>query len=239
MSDEIQHSQMKTARGRHSLWNAARRGARHILSWHLPVLGPTKLFFTGLYSLHVLVRELSGWLMRFCWYEPLFRSQCAFVGSGFSMEQMPYLTGRGRISIGARVRLSGKSGFGFGKCLGEAPEIVIGDGTFVGHDCSLIAADSIRIGKNCLIARGVSIRDFDGHPLDAEKRRAGLPTPIEGVQPVMIGDDVWIGAGAIILKGVTIGDRAVVGAGAVVANDVAADSVVVGNPARAVKKLAA
>lgn len=239
MSNHITPSDMKMGTLRGPAWRVVKRIAKHLLGWHLPVLGPAKLLFSGLYSLHVLVREMSAWLMRFCWYEPLFRSQCASVGSGFSMEQLPYLTGRGRICIGNRVRLSGKSGLGFGKCLREAPEIVIGDGTFVGHDCSLIAADSIRIGKNCLIARGVSIRDFDGHPLDAEKRRDGLPTPIEGVQPVVIGDDVWIGAGAIILKGVTIGDRAVVGAGAVVASDIAADSIVVGNPARAVKKLAA
>jgi maltose O-acetyltransferase len=57
------------------------------------------------------------------------------------------------------------------------------------------------------------------------------------VLPVIIGDDVWIGHGAVILKGVTIGDRAVIGAGAVVTRGVPADTVVAGNPARVVKRL--
>ena len=66
------------------------------------------------------------------------------------------------------------------------------------------------------------------HHKDAEKRAAGL----EIARPVTIGEDVWIGGGAIILGGVTIGDRAIVGAGAVVTRDVPADLTVVGNPAR-------
>jgi len=90
-----------------------------------------------------------------------------------------------------------------------------------------------------LLATGVRVFDFDGHPLDAERRRRYEPTPAEGIRPVIIGDDVWIGTGAIILKGVTIGDRAIVGAGAVVAKDVPADVVVAGNPARLVKHLTA
>ena len=55
--------------------------------------------------------------------------------------------------------------------------------------------------------------------------------------PISIGDDVWIGGGAIVLPGVTIGDRAVVGAGSVVTRDIAADAIVAGNPARAVRDL--
>jgi acetyltransferase-like isoleucine patch superfamily enzyme len=58
------------------------------------------------------------------------------------------------------------------------------------------------------------------------------------MRPVVLGDDVWVGAGAVILKGVTVGDGAVVAARAVVTRDVPADTVVAGNPARVVKRLA-
>ena len=68
-------------------------------------------------------------------------------------------------------------------------------------------------------------------------RRAGDPTPADGIAPVVIGDEVWVGFHAIILKGVTVGDRAIVAAGAVVTKDVPADAVVAGNPARVVKVL--
>src|SRR6266849_3315706 len=92
---------------------------------------------------------------------------------------------------------------------------------------------------NALLAAGVSVRDFDGHPLDAARRRAKEPTPPEDVKPVRIGDNVWIGNGALIMKGVTIGDRAVVAARSVVTRDVPTDVVVAGVPARVVKHLEA
>lgn len=80
--------------------------------------------------------------------------------------------------------------------------------------------------------------DPAGHPTDAARRRAHEPTPPDAIAPVSIGDDVWIGTGAIILKGVSVGDRAIVAARAVVTKDVPADAVVAGNPARVVSTLA-
>lgn len=228
---------IKIRQGHGPFWGGLKRVARGVLAFHLPVIAVTKPVFALLYKSHVFVREGFAWGARFFWYEPLFRSQCVSVGEGFWMEQLPYIVGRGKITIGRGVRLSGKSSFGFGDRLGRGPRISIGDGTFVGHDCSFGVADSISIGKHCLLAGGVSIRDYDGHSLDATERREHRPMPQEGIKPVVIGDDVWIGAGAMILKGVTIGDRAVVGAGAVVTRDVPADSVVAGNPARIVKSL--
>lgn len=221
-------------RGHGPLWGGLKSIARFLLACHLPVVAPTKPFFASLYNIHVLGREGVAWGARFFWYEPLFRSRCVAVGSGFRMEQLPYITGRGRITIGHCVRLSGKSSIGFSNKAGLNPSISIGDGSFVGHDCAFGIASSIIIGQHCLLAGGVRVRDFDGHAMDAAHRREGRPTPPEGIKPVVIGDDVWIGADVVILKGVTIGDRAVVGAGAVVTRDVPPDTVVAGNPARAV-----
>ncbi|MBI1764837.1 MAG: hypothetical protein HYR56_25785 [Acidobacteria bacterium] len=153
------------------------------------------------------------------------------------MEQLPYINGRGRIVIGQNVQLSGKSGFTFGNRHRVDPLLEIGDDTFIGHGSCFTVARSVRIGTGCLLAGNVRIADYDGHPVDAVRRRAKEPTPPEGIRPVTIGDDVWIGYGAIILKGVTIGERAIIGAGAVVTRDVPADVVVAGNPARVVKHL--
>lgn len=194
-----------------------------------------------LYGVHVTSRETLSWTRRALWDEPLFRGQCEAIGPRFRLERLPYLTGRGRIVIGSDVRLSGKSEIGFNnhfeEHFGDVPEVVIGDHTFVGHGCRFAAARSIRVGRHCLLAGGVAIFDLDGHPLDAAARRAGGPPPATSVRPVLIGDDVWIGRGAIILRGVRIGDRSVVGAGAVVTRCVPADVVVAGNPARIVKRL--
>ncbi len=190
-----------------------------------------------LYVVHVLCREGIAWFVRFVWYEPLFRSQCVRVGQRFQMEQLPYIVGRGAISIGDDVQLSGKPNLVFNTNFVDQPELIIGNGTFIGHDVSLRAAKAILVGAHCLIAGGVIIADYDGHPLDAVQRRAGAKNDERDIRPVVIGDDVWIGAGAVILKGVTIGSRSVVGAKAVVTKDVLPDTVVAGNPAVVVKSL--
>ena len=102
------------------------------------------------------------------------------------------------------------------------------------------ATQKVRLAEDAWNGRdptGVLIYDQDGHPLDAARRRAGEPSPPESVAPVTLGNDVWVGSGAVILKGVTVGDRAVVAARSVVTKDVPADSVVAGNPARVVLAL--
>jgi acetyltransferase-like isoleucine patch superfamily enzyme len=189
--------------------------------------------FGGLYLLHVATREGVQWLARFLWYEPLFRSQCADIGPRFRMEKLPYVVGQGTIKLGADVRLSGKSSIAFtnGYPWGR-PALHVGDGTFIGHGCAFAVAKSIHIGARCLLAAGVRVRDHDGHPLDARGRVAGEMAPADRVAAVVIGDDVWIGTNASLLKGVTIGARAVIGADSVVTRDVSPDTIVAGNPAR-------
>ena len=88
-----------------------------------------------------------------------------------------------------------------------------------------------------MIASGVRISDNDGHPIDPGARERHEPITPDETAPVVIGENVWIGARAIILKGVTIGDNAIVGAASVVTKPVPANSVVAGNPAKFVKSL--
>src|SRR5258706_2499038 len=229
---------VRIRRGEGKFFGTLKSLAGKILHFHIPVVGPTKAFFGLLYQLHVLMRDLSIWGARFFWFEPLFRSQCDAIGERFQMEQLPYLTGSGRISIGSNVRLSGMPSIGFTNRNGsDLPEIRIGDSTFVGHGCRFSVARAVRIGSHCLLASGVQIQDHDGHPIDATRRRRNEPPPAHEVKAVTIGDDVWIGSGAMILKGVSIGDRAIVGARAVVTKDVPADAIVAGNPARIVRDL--
>jgi acetyltransferase-like isoleucine patch superfamily enzyme len=154
------------------------------------------------------------------------------------MESLPYIVGSGRIYIGCNVRLSGKPFITFGHVSGVSrPELLIGDDTFIGHGCTFGIAGSVTIGRHCLLAGGVRIQDYDGHPLDAALRRVGQPVGLEDVKPVEIADDVWVGTGALILKGVKIGQGAIIGARAVVTNDVLPNTVVAGNPAKLIKEL--
>ncbi len=213
---------------------AAKRLANCALQAHIPVGSHSRRLFSALYYLHITARASALWTARFLWFEPLFRSQCQVVGSRFRMEQLPYLLGRGQIVIGDDVRLSGKPNISFSSRHCSQPSLSIGDGTFLGHNCALTIASRIEIGRHCLVAGGVRIADFDGHPIDAAQRRRGDFVSADRVLPVSIGDDVWIGNGATILKGVELGDRSIIGARAVVTHSVPADCMAVGNPAKIV-----
>jgi acetyltransferase-like isoleucine patch superfamily enzyme len=224
-------------RGNGPVWGTLKRVAQAVLRLHVPVGPVTRPLFRALYALHVGVREGLLWLLRFVWFEPLFRSQCSAVGRGLVMESLPYIVGCGKITLGDNVRMSGKPSFAFLNRWEDAPQLIIGDHSVVGHGCIIAVGSSVRIGKDCLLAGGVSISDHDGHPIDAVLRRTSPPPPV-AIKAVELGDDVWIGAGARILKGVSIGDRSIVGAGAVVTKSVPADVIVAGNPARVIKSLA-
>ena len=108
-------------------------------------------------------------------------------------------------------------------------------GNHVGISGSVICArEKVEIGDNVLIGSGCLITDSDIHSLDYLKRRYDDYTDVCS-RPVVISDDVFIGARSIILKGVHIGSRAIIGAGSVVTRDVPADAIVAGNPAVVVK----
>ena len=110
----------------------------------------------------------------------------------------------------------------------------------IGDDCGftgtlLVAADRIEIGDRVQVGGNASIVDTDFHPLVPETRREHFNAG--AAAPIVLGDDVFVGMEALILKGVTVGEGAVVGAGAVVTQDVPPRTVVAGNPATVVREL--
>lgn len=109
-------------------------------------------------------------------------------------------------------------------------ELIIGSG-YMNAGAQLRCKERIVIGENCAIARNVLIMDFDAHLITYMDGTTNKVTA-----PITIGNSVWIGVGATILKGVTIGDNAIIGAGAVVTKDVAANTIVAGNPARVIRE---
>jgi maltose O-acetyltransferase len=108
----------------------------------------------------------------------------------------------------------------------------VGDRFYANTGCTFLDSAPVTIGDRVLFGPAVQLLGAT-HPLEAELRAQGL----EYAEPISIGDDVWLGGGAIVLPGVTIGDRAVVGAGSVVTRAVPADVVVAGNPARVIRSL--
>ena len=130
--------------------------------------------------------------------------------------------------------------------IGENGKCTVGDFTLL-NGALVMAEERIDIGSYCLVSWNVGIADSDFHPLEPAQRLIDAqalapyfkdrpPRPQLKTAPVKIGNNVWIGMGAVILKGVTIGDNSVVAAGAIVTRSVPANTIVAGNPAAAVKK---
>ena len=110
--------------------------------------------------------------------------------------------------------------------------IALGDNFYCNFDCVVLDVAPVTIGRNVLFGPGVHVYAAT-HPLDARERRSGL----ELGTPIVIGDDVWVGGGAIVCPGVHIGARTVVGAGSVVTVDLPAGVLAAGNPCRVVRAL--
>ena len=111
-------------------------------------------------------------------------------------------------------------------------KLEIGDNVYIGLFSVITAFDNITIGDNSMIASHVHILDFD-HGMARHQLMRKQP---ERTEAISIGNDVWIGAGAVILKGVNIGNGVVVGAGSVVDKDIPAYSIVAGVPAKIINQ---
>ncbi|MEV0899521.1 sugar O-acetyltransferase [Actinoplanes sp. NPDC049802] len=110
--------------------------------------------------------------------------------------------------------------------------IRIGARTFANYGLIALDVAPITIGEDVQIGTNVQLLT-PTHPVDPQPRRDKW----EAAEPIVIGDNVWLGSGAIVLPGVTIGDNTVVGAGSVVTKDLPADVVAAGNPARVIRTI--
>ncbi len=137
------------------------------------------------------------------------------------------LTIEGKISIGRGLYLRSKSHNRIEISVSRDAQLAFGEDVFINQGARIVATTSVTIGARVLIGDEAIIIDNDFHGVfGCEPKKA----------PICIGNDVWIASRAIILRGVTIGDNSVVAANAVVANDVPANCIVAGNPARIVKE---
>lgn len=110
--------------------------------------------------------------------------------------------------------------------------ISVGDYFYANFNWTVLDTCPVKIGHHAMI--GPNVQFYTAlHPLDAQERISGL----EYGAPITVGDNVWIGGGAVILAGVTLGDNVVVGAGAVVTKSFGNNVVIAGNPARVIRQL--
>jgi maltose O-acetyltransferase len=114
----------------------------------------------------------------------------------------------------------------------EGGTLLVGERSLVNFGCSLVASELVSIGADCLIGTHALLLDNGYHRVEPERRLERPPSA-----PIVIEDNVWIGARAIVMAGVTVGTGSCVGAGSVVTTDVPPRTLVAGNPARIIREL--
>jgi len=147
----------------------------------------------------------------------------AFVGPGVILQ----------VGKQAQLTLGRWSWIGHGTKIRCHEGIVdIGAKTVMGQECTISSFQHVKIGRECVIADRVMFIDFDHGVVEVDR-----PIRVQGIykRDVNVGNNVWIGYGACILRGVTVGDNAIIGTNAVVTKDVPANAVVGGVPARLIR----
>jgi acetyltransferase-like isoleucine patch superfamily enzyme len=152
-----------------------------------------------------------------------------------ALDGLAFIGPRCTLEVGKRARfeLGRWSWLGHGcKIRCHEGVVSIGAKTVLGQECTISAYQHVSIGRECVIADRVMLIDFDHGIVEVER-----PVRLQGIykRDVRVGNNVWIGYGACILRGVTVGDNAVIGTSAVVTRDVPANAVVAGVPARVIR----
>ena len=146
-----------------------------------------------------------------------------FLGRGLELKIEP----RGQIRFGRFVWIGDET-----KIRCHEGLVEIGAKTVMGQECTISAYQHVRIGEQCVIADRAMFIDFDHGVVEVER-----PIRLQGIykRDVEVGNNVWIGYGACVLRGVSVGDNSVIGTNAVVTKDVPANAIVGGAPARIIR----
>jgi len=170
----------------------------------------------------------NGWaLLRARWY----LRQANSIGPKVRVWGRPVVRNWGIMHFGERIRLVSTIAT-LELVASPGGRLEIGSNTFINYGCSIAANQSVSIGADCSIGTYAIIMDNNFHRLEPDRR---FETPAS--QPVILEDNVWLGARVIVLPGVRIGTGSVVAAGSVVTRDIPPFTLAAGTPARVIREL--
>lgn len=209
-----------------------------------------KILYLPTFVSNRFYKKINGWY---------FRAKGVEYGNNFNVTGKVVISGFGKIKIGDRFCMTSGGDINpiCGDCKAifftETKDSCINIGNRVGMSSTRMwIHDKLIVGNNVHIGANVLLIDTDTHQIDYKLRRDPDDAVFSGLSeteiwemkrahtksaPIVIEDDVWIGAHCIVLKGVTIGARSVIGAGSVVTKNIPADCVAAGNPCKVIKKL--
>lgn len=167
-------------------------------------------------------------IARWAWLKLRWRGRLRTDGVCFVAPDATFEIGRGAV-----VHLGRWSWIGHGcKIRAHEGEVRIGAKTVLGQECTISAFQHVSIGRECIVADRVMFIDFDHGVVEVDR-----PIREQGIykRDVRVGNNVWVGYGACILRGARVGDNCVIGTDSIVTKDVPDDAVVAGVPARVVR----
>jgi acetyltransferase-like isoleucine patch superfamily enzyme len=177
---------------------------------------------------HMLSRHYALLLARYVWLKLRFGKRLQTDGICFICPRVTLEIGRH-----ATLRIGRWAWIGHGtKIRAHEGEVSIGAKSVIGQDCTVSAFQHVSIGRECIVADRVMLIDFDHGVTEVER-----PIRVQGIykRDVRVGNNVWIGYGACILRGVEVGHNSVIGTSSVVTTDVPENAVVGGAPARLIR----
>lgn len=187
-----------------------------------------------------MIKELTFFPSK-VWNAVIIKIHSIVVGRNVKFRGKIYYFGNGKLDIGANTVInSGRISNPVGGCqttfyIINNAQVKIGENCGISNS-TICAAKGIVIGNRSIIGGNCCLYDTDFHSIDYLERRN---KPDKGIKTasICIGEDVFIGANSMILKGITIGDRSIVAAGSVVTRDIPADQLWGGNPAKKIRDL--
>jgi acetyltransferase-like isoleucine patch superfamily enzyme len=216
-------------------WGRLKGARRAVLDFRLPVIRPITAL---LYAERITRLELLPLVLKLLYREPLLRYRCSAVGRRLDIQgPLPLIIGNGHIHLGDDVTIGGNNTWIVGFKVSEGALLSVGARSRLGFANVLSIASSVSIGDDTGLSTYVQIYDNISHPLEPGRRLRRESFRRDETAPVVIGNNVWIGTGAIIMKGVTIGDGSVVAAASVVTRSVPPNTLVAGNPAVVKKEI--
>lgn len=217
-------------------FKALKAGLQWFMTANLQIPGAVKPGGRLVYDLRFLLPQPFKKLRSLLYVQPLFACRCEAMGRRVQVVKLPVITGHTLLYVGDDVRFDGSFAVASGRFC-DRPTLRIGDRTFLGHGVSVTCNREVVIEQDVLIAGNCWISDYNGHSIVPERRLTHALPSADEIQPVRICRGAWIGAGALILRGVTVGESAVIGANSVVTHDIPPRTIAVGSPAKVVKRI--
>jgi acetyltransferase-like isoleucine patch superfamily enzyme len=193
-----------------------------------PLRGGPRALIRFMRENHMLRAQYALLLVRYLWLKLRFRGRLQTDGLCFICPHVKLEIGRE-----ATLRIGRWAWIGHGcKIRAHEGEVSIGAKTVIGQECTISAFQHVSIGRECIVADRVMLIDFDHGAEEVER-----PIRLQGIykRDVNVGNNVWMGYGACVLRGVSIGDNSIIGTTAVVTDDLPENSVAAGVPARIVR----